>query len=72
MVSWLELSGVGNSLGPYSERYTVDMREKEQRDGEGPEVTHKPRECLSSHGPQFLQLPPHAYIHKWVSTLLST
>lgn len=35
-MSQVELSVVGNNSGPYSERCTMDLREKEQMDGEGP------------------------------------
>lgn len=44
----------GNNSGPYSERYTMDLREKEQMDGEGPLVTCKTCGCLSSRRPKFL------------------
>lgn len=69
LVSQVELSIVGNNSGPYSERYTMDLREEEQMDGVGPWVTCKTCECLSSHGPKSPPPPPrHTYSLTWPLT----
>lgn len=70
LVSWAEVSVVGNNPGPCSKRYTMDLRGEWQRGEEGSWITHKPCKCLSNYALQ--SLPLHIQSWAWPSPQLTT